>query len=77
MLEIQQKKPLIFWKCKFLFSPLIFPLSQQIARVEDPMKKDPGEDQPACLLICMDSISVTAISNTEVKIALMKYSSAL
>lgn len=38
------------------------------------MKKDPGEDQPACLLICMDSISITAISYTEVKIALMKYS---
>lgn len=41
------------------------------------MKKDLLEDQPACLLICMDSVSITIISSTEVKIALMKYNSAL
>lgn len=45
--------------------------------MERTMKKDPGEDHPACILICMDSVSIIIISSTEMKIALMKYNSAL
>lgn len=45
--------------------------------MERTKKEEPGEDQPACLLICVDSIPIRIISPTEVKIALMKYNSAL
>lgn len=41
--------------------------------MERTKKEEPGEDQPACLLICVDSIPIRIISPTEVKIALMKY----
>lgn len=80
MLENANSKqnPLIFGKkIHFLLESYIWVNRWQEWRMERTKKEEPGEDQPACLLICVDSILITIISSTEVKTALMKYSNAL